>query len=119
MEFLVPGKFNAWMCFVRFDEWNEQVHDLNITAVEAARLLLWGGNVRFHCGCPSYCYHGYQYILTQTDSAIVPEVRFPHIRNPYLHGIMCKHGRRVFMVLGMHVGDMARAIKQQRQALGI
>jgi hypothetical protein len=116
MKFFVqsPTKINKWNFYVQFVEWNAQVADTSINAVEAARLLYWAGNIRVHCGCPSFLFWGYEYILTQLDAAMVPEVRFPHIRNPQLKGILCKHGRRVIMVLGAHLGDIAQAIKQQR-----
>ncbi len=114
MEFFVPNKYNGWMVYVKFDEWNEQVADMELKPVDAARLLYYGANLRLHCGCPSFLFHGFNYILTQTDSAIVPEKRFPHVRNPQLKGMMCKHLRRVMLTLPFHLGDLARAIKDQR-----
>jgi hypothetical protein len=117
LRFFVPNKYNGWYCYVRFDEWETEVRDLDITAVEAARLLFWGANIRLHCSCPSFLFHGYEYILTQTDSAIVPEMRFPHVNNPRLMNTACKHLRRVLPVLGYHLGDIARGIKEDRQKL--
>ena len=117
MKFMVPSPsgINKWNFYVQFVEWPAQVRDTSITAPEAARLLYWSGNIRVHCGCPSFLFYGYEYILTQMDAAMVPEVRFPHIRNPELKGVLCKHGRRVIKVLGFHLPDMASAIKQQRE----
>jgi hypothetical protein len=117
IQFFVPNRYNGFMVYIRFDEWAENVRDLEYTPVEAARLLFWGANLRIHCNCPSFAFHGYQYILSQTESAIVPEVRFPHVRNPHLKGLLCKHGRRVMKTLPFHLGDMAKAIKEQRAAL--
>ena len=119
MKFFVRNNLNGWFSYVRFVEWDAQVKDLSIDATEAARLLLWSGNVQIHCLCPSFAFHGYAYILTQLGAAIVPEVRFPHIRNPKLLGIACKHLRRVIPVLPFYLGDMAAAIKQQRNRLKI
>lgn len=117
MKFFVPNKYNGWETFIQFDEWMEQVHDQSVNANEAARLLLWGGNVRVHCGCPSFSFWGFNYITTQLDAAIVPETRYPHIRNPDLKGITCKHLIRTLKVLPFHLGDMAGAIKEQRRRL--
>lgn len=117
MRFFVPNKYNGWMTYIKFDEWNQEVRDLEQNNNEAARLLFWGANIRFHCNCPAFAFWGSQYILTQTDSAIVPEVRFPHVRNPYLKGIVCKHGIRTLKVLPFHIADMAREIKIQRTKL--
>jgi hypothetical protein len=123
MKFIVPSRkklvatppLNAWFSYVQFVEWDAQVRDTGLSAPEAARLLYWSGNIRVHCGCPSFLYWGYQYILTQLDAAMRPEERFPHIRNPLLRGILCKHLRRTIKTLGFHLGDMATAIKRQRQ----
>lgn len=119
MRFFVPNKYNGWNTYIEFPEWDEQVQDLTINPVEAARLLLWGANLRLHCGCPSFLFWGYQYILTKNDSAIVPETRMPTIRNPQMKGIVCKHLRKTLRVLPFHIGDMAKEIKQQRSALHI
>jgi hypothetical protein len=117
LKFFVPNKYNGWETYFQFDEWMDQMQDRSITAPEAARLLLWSGNIRIHCGCPSFKYYGFQYILTQLDAAIVPEERYPHIRNPHLRGVVCKHANRSLKVLPFHLGDMAKAIKEQRLRL--
>jgi hypothetical protein len=119
MRYFVPNKYNGWLTYIKFPEWGEQVKDMSLTAPEAARLLLWGANLQLHCGCPAYLFWGMNYILTQTDSAIVPETRYPHIRNPNLKGIVCKHLNRTLKVLPFHLGDMASAIKSQRKELGL
>jgi len=117
MKFFVPSptRINSWDFFVQFVEWEQQVRDTTLTPRDAALLLYWSGNIRVHCTCPSFLFWGYQYILTGMDAAMNTEVRFPHIRNPQLRGILCKHGRRVIKVLGFHWTDMAEAITQQRQ----
>lgn len=117
MRFFVRNNINGWMTYVRFKEWDEQLRDFSITPVEASRLLLWSGNIEVGCGCPSFKFYGYQYILTQLGAAIVPEVRFPHIRNPHLRGLCCKHLRRSICTLPFHLGDISQAIKFQRQRI--
>ncbi len=116
-RYFVPNKYNGWVTYIRFLEWEDQVRDVSITPTEAARLLFWGANIQVHCGCPAFLFWGSQYILTQLDAAIVPETRFPHIRNPHLKGIVCKHLNRTLKVLPFHLGDMAQAIKADRQKL--
>lgn len=117
LKFLVPNKYNAWETYIQFDEWEEQLSDTSITAPEAARLLLWGGNIRMHCGCPAFSYWGFNYICTQLDAAIVPETRFPKVRNPQLKGICCKHLIRTLKVLPFHLGTIASAITEQRKGI--
>ncbi len=118
MRFFVPNKYNGWVTYVRFDEYEDQVRDTDLSAPEAARMLFWGANLRVHCGCPAFLFWGYQYMLTQLDASIVPEERFPHIRNPHLQGLVCKHLNRTLKVLPFHLADLARAIKEDRQKLG-
>lgn len=117
MKFFVPNHYNGWNTYIQFIDFNEQLKDLSINAVECARLLMWSSNIRVHCTCPAFKFWGSEYILTQLDAAIVPENRFPHIRNPYLKGIVCKHGNRTIKTLPFHIGDLASYIKVERQNL--
>lgn len=114
-KFFVESGANGWNTYFRFDEFYEQVDDTSITAPEAARLLLWAGNLRMHCNCPSFTYHGFAYILTSLDAEIYPETRFPAKNNPELLGWGCKHLRKAARVLPFHLGHFASAIKATRQ----
>ena len=114
MKYFCANRWNGWNTYIQFIDWNEQVRDTSLPAHETARLLLWTGNLRVHCACPAFKFWGSQYILTQLDAAIIPEDRFPHIRNPHLKGIVCKHLNRSLKVAAFHLGDMAAAIKEQR-----
>ena len=118
-RYFVPNHYNGWMTYIRFEEWYDQVQDMSLNAVEAARLLFWGANIKVHCGCPAFLFWGHEYVATMNDAAIVPETRFPHVRNPYLKGICCKHLIRTLKVLPFHLGDIASEIKKQRQELGL
>lgn len=114
-RFFVPNRYNGWFTYIQFEEWENVICDPDLNAVEAARLLLWAGNIRVHCPCPAYKFWGYQYIMTQKDSAILPEVRYPRIRNPQLKGVVCKHLNRTIKVLPFHLGIIANRIKAERQ----
>lgn len=118
-KWLVHNNLNGWETYVQFMDWEEQLNDTSLNAVEVANLLQWSGDIRFYCKCPSFKFHGYNFILSSLGAAIVPENRFPHIRNPELKGIMCKHGRKLFRVLPFQTGPIATAIKQQRVERGI
>lgn len=117
MKFFVPSptRINNWNTYVQFTQWDQVVQDNDLNAPDAARLLLWSSDLRFHCSCPAYLFWGMQYIDTMMDMAIVPETRYPSIRNPDLRGILCKHGIRTIKVLPFHLGDMAKMIRQQRE----
>ena len=56
--------------------------------------------------------------MTQLDAAIVPEQRFPKIKNPQLKGVVCKHLLRTLKVLPFHLGDVAKAIAAERKKMG-
>jgi len=98
---------------IQFDEWEEVGSDPDLNFVERARMLLWVGNIRLHCTCPSFLYWGYQYMCTVLNAAIYPEERFPRERNPGERGIVCKHLNRVLRVLPFHSGEIAREAKKQ------
>ena len=98
---------------VQFDEWEEIGADPDFNFNEKARLLLWVGNIKLHCTCPSFLYWGYQYMCTVMDAAVYPEERFPRDRNPSERGIVCKHLNRVLRVLPFHSAEIARELKKQ------
>jgi hypothetical protein len=102
-----------YKCSVSFDEWDETGSDPDLNYAEKARLLLWAGNIRLNCTCPSFLYWGYQYILTVLDAAINPETRNPVIRNPNHNGACCKHLNRVLRALPFYSGKIAKALKDQ------
>lgn len=98
---------------VKFDEWEEIGQDGSLTAPEKARMLLWVGNIKLHCTCPSFLYWGYQAILTVLDAAVYPEDRFPKTRNPRELGSVCKHLNLLLQVLPFQSGRIASEIKNQ------
>lgn len=98
---------------VQFDQWEQVGTDEELKSIEKARLLLWAGDIRLHCTCPSQLYWGYSFILTILDSSIYPETRFPGVRNPHEKGVCCKHLNRVLRVLPFHSGEIARELKSQ------
>ena len=118
-KWLVMNNLNGWDTYIQFMDWNEQLQDTSLKATEVSNLLMWSGDIRLFCKCPSFKFWGYQYILTQLEASIVPENRFPHVRNPQLKGIACKHIRKLFRVLPFQTASIAAAVKQQRTALGI
>lgn len=102
-----------YQCLVKFDEWDDYGQDVDFNFPEKARLLLWVGNIRLWCGCPSFLYWGYQYILTVLDASIYPEERYPEIRNPGERGSVCKHLNRILRVLPFYSGHIAKELKRQ------
>jgi hypothetical protein len=118
-KWLVNNDYNGWNVYVQFMDWNTQLQDTTVNARQVANLLMWSGNIKLYCGCPAFKFYGFAFILSQLDACIIPENRFPHIRNPQLKGIACKHILRLMRVLPFQTASLAQAIKQQRQKLGI
>lgn len=102
-----------YQCAVKFDEWDDVLQDGSFNNNERARMLLWVGNIRLHCTCPSFLYHGYQYLLGAVDASIYPEDRKPQKSNPDERGIVCKHLNRILRVLPFYSGDIAAEMKRQ------
>lgn len=118
MRFLVNSSKHEenrlrYSCNVMFDQWDEIGQDPDFNFIERARMLLWVGDIRLHCTCPSFLYWGYQYILTVLDAAIYPERTQPAIRNPGERGSVCKHLHRVMKVLPFYSGEIASEMKKQ------
>lgn len=64
-----------------------KVYDLS---VEDHNNFLLEAGVIVH-NCPAYLYQGYKYIMTELDTALELETRFPEIKNKDLLGTVCKH----------------------------
>jgi hypothetical protein len=47
-------------------------------------------DIRVGCNCPAYKYF-YSYVITQLESELDKEERYPYIKNPQLDGSFCKH----------------------------
>lgn len=84
-----------------------QSRDRRMTNVDVVNLAV-SGDIKFHCNCPAFKYYGFQYIATELDSAIVPELRPPTLRNPNLEGTVCKHLYSILQKLPMHITVIAR-----------
>jgi len=98
----------------QFPQFEEVVRDTSLKPIEAARLLIWVDDVKLHCTCPSFLYHGYEYLLTVLDSSIIPEDRKPRRNNPGERGICCKHLNRTLKAFPFYATDIAKEIKRLR-----
>lgn len=118
MEFLInSSEFDQnrirYVMSAMFDQWDDIGQDMDLNFRERALMLLWTGNLRLHCTCPSFLWWGYQYLVTAVDSAIAPVVIQPDVRNPAQRGIVCKHLNRLLRVLPFHNADIASEMKRQ------
>lgn len=54
-------------------------------------------DIAIACSCPAFRWWGSWYSLEQRDTALFPEgIPYPHIRDPKLNNIICKHLAAVF-----------------------
>lgn len=101
---------------IKFVDFDQNVYNLSLTPIQAARNLL-NSDIEIHCTCPSFKVHGYQFILTNMQSALFPEHRPPNKTNPKRQGSVCKHLRIVLTVFRFYGGDLANYITQLRSQI--
>jgi len=54
-------------------------------------------DIKVHCNCPAFLWWGSWYNLDQRDTSLFPEgVPYPHINDPSLNNVICKHLAAVF-----------------------
>ena len=118
-KFFVPNKYNGWNTYLQFLEWDQVVNDMSLTAPEAARMLVWVGNVRYHCPCPAFKFWGHSYQSTMLDLSIIPQTIPAPIRDPNGKGLVCKHLIVMLRVSKFHTGTIAKEIAQLRKERGL
>lgn len=99
----------------RFKEWDLFIDEDTMKPIERARELFYRGNLELHCTCPSFLFHGYQYLLTQRQAALVPEARPPVKKNPANRGIVCKHLNRSLKAFPFWATSLAKYIKENHK----
>ena len=79
--------------FILFQDFYTIGKDKDIPFEDAINYAIDYGDVKCRCTCPAQNFWGYNYIDTQLRAlyGIPVENRYPHIRNPKLAGVMCKH----------------------------
>lgn len=83
--------------------------DLNVR--EKVRLAI-AGDIDVSCTCPAYKWWGYEYIMTELDAKEgAPQTIFPQVRNPDLHGTICKHLKVVVQAFVYHWSKIAKDLK--------
>lgn len=126
MEFLINSSKHSenrvrYVMSAMFDEWEELGQDVDFDFKERSLMLLWTGNLKLHCTCPSFLWWGYQYLCTAMDSAIVPISITPGTyddepwrrRNWQQRGIVCKHLNRLLQALPFYSGTIAKEMRRQ------
>jgi hypothetical protein len=107
------GWGREYICIIQFLQWDDIGGDPDLTPREKALMMLWTSDIKVFCDDPSFLFWGYQYILTQIDASIYPELRPPYIRNPQYRGVVCKHLNRVLKALPFYSGDIAQEVTKQ------
>lgn len=107
-----PGTYDV---DIRLDEYKDIADEPDLTTREKVRLAL-RGDVSIRCSCPAFKYWGYDYITTQLGSKLGdPENRYPHIRNPRLEGVLCKHAYATLKVLPLNWMKIAKDLSKYEQ----
>lgn len=67
----------------------DQEEDLSVR--DKVRLAV-AGDLKVRCSCPAFLYWGFEYITTELEIHRGEDQKiYPHIRNPKLEGVVCKH----------------------------
>jgi hypothetical protein len=81
----------------RIEEESAIVGDEPWEEVKAKFPELTNMDVQVHCDCPAFLWWGSWYNLEQRDTSLFPEgIPFPHVRDPALNNVICKHLAAVF-----------------------
>lgn len=88
------GTNQTWYkVYVLFEDFYTIGRDKEIPFEDAIDYAINYGDVHIRCNCPAAQFWGYNFIDTELKAiyGVPKEGRFPHIRNPQLKGVMCKH----------------------------
>lgn len=81
------------------------------TTNQVAALLRMSG-IKVYCSCPAFLYWGYQYKAEYKNyAAFKLGVRYPHVRNPYLRGFVCKHVYACLSITSAMWGKYAKMLR--------
>lgn len=103
----------SYIVRIKLDEYPDIADMEDLDTREKVRLSL-AGDMKLHCTCPAFKWWGYEYITTQLDSNShsVQDI-YPHVRNPKLEGVICKHCYRAFKMFGSNWVRIAKDIDAQ------
>jgi hypothetical protein len=85
---------------------------------KVARAIFFDADVQVSCSCPSFLYHGFDYITSkpQYDAKYgKKEKRPPNIKNPKQYGMLCKHLQALVNVLPFYITSIAKWLKNNYQ----
>ncbi|MFH0279347.1 hypothetical protein [Vibrio alginolyticus] len=106
---------------VRFEQWDELLHEPPNGDYNQAVQLACAGRISFDCDCGRHQYW-YRYLATMGNYCIAPpkEFAFPKIRNPELSGVACKHVLKAATMLQSLAWQriLANQMKQQARRVG-
>lgn len=71
------------------------------------------GDISVFCSCPSFKWHGYQYLAWQMDYGLRRQTHAPDVRNPERRGTVCKHLYNVFTVMPMHINKIVSDLRKE------
>ncbi|MEF2142620.1 hypothetical protein V1U69_18750 [Vibrio alginolyticus] len=106
---------------VRFEQWDELLHEPPNGDYNQAVQLACAGRISFDCDCGRHQYW-YRYLATMGNYCVAPpkEFAFPKIRNPELSGVACKHVLKATTMLQSLAWQriLANQMKQQARRVG-
>lgn len=102
----------SYIVKIQLAEYKDIADDEDMTVQEKVRLAL-AGDLKVSCTCPAFRYWGFEYINSQLGThAGEDQDRYPHIRNPKLTGVLCKHAFKAMQNLPMVWNSIASDIQR-------
>jgi hypothetical protein len=100
--------------YVHLKDMSDALHlPADLSTMQRVNIAL-RSDVRVRCGCEDFGFSGGAYILTVSKSIYGDdEIRYPHIKNPGLKGMLCKHLISVLKVLPANASSIAKEINDK------
>ena len=99
---------------IKLLDYPEIADEEDLSVRDKVRLAI-AGNLQVSCSCPAFKWWGYEYISTQLGiKDVEPQAIYPHIRNPKLEGVVCKHLYKALQVFPLHYKKIVSDISKGR-----
>lgn len=99
---------------IKLLDYPEIADEEDLSVRDKVRLAI-AGNLHVSCSCPAFKWWGYEYISTQLGIKDgEPQAIYPHIRNPKLEGVVCKHLYKALQVFPLQYMRIVSDISKGR-----
>jgi len=99
---------------VQMLDYPEAAAEEDLSVRDRVRLAI-AGDLKIRCSCPAFKWWGYEYITTELELHKGEDQKiYPHIRNPRLEGVVCKHLYKTLNALPFNIMKVVSDITNER-----